>query len=704
MADSNGVVTPHSNGVPLPVLLGPDGQPLRGRDKDTRASGLSLPHSLTFIARQSGGMGTYWHDRFDECLRFNREYAENMRNDGFLNGLLQERMLAVYSLRHSWHLEIPNEKDPFQVRVRDAVTAVVKGIPFLGRMMWSWLESIWFGKYAAQVQWGWRKSPDPQRQKALTVLDWVPVQGDKIGHQFFDQKTGRYVEQPYVLIDAAYSDWLQKRENARIITTTLGQALVLQGNWRERFIIHKHLVEDSDWFHSDKAEAIHGVGVRSKIFWSYWLRMEWLANVTDFFDRVGLGVTVWKYPQGNQQALTAVQKAANEQQNRAHIFVPIAPDSGKDQSGIERIEVPTSGADFLQNLIEYLDGIIERYVVGQEASSKGVSAGMGNEATADFQEETKRKITLLDADFLAETITGSPREPGLIDTIVRYSYPEADFPVHFCFDLESGESEKKLTAIKTVVDLGVNVKASEVRRAAGLSKPIDGDEVVQGQQQGAMPGMPGMPGAAPAGPGGIPQPGEGGGNSQQTSPEATTGAGGEEATSTTTPMQGETPGGTTESPPGGFLDSLRYSRPVAWEKAGGVSPQTGLPYKTNGDTERWESANGTVKHFPVGRGPGDRQPEAKSAIPQQGGKPQESDPPPTPSEPSVADAVAEEIKALGEQPTAEDARSVAEKLSGLTVGELRQLAQLLGWDQLRGRKVQEARELARGTLEQQLAG
>lgn len=551
---------------------------------------------MTFIARQTGGQGNYWHDRFDEALRFNREYAETMRNDGFLSGLLQERMLAVYALRHSWHLEVPNENDPFQKRVRDSLTATLRSIVPLGRMMWTWLDAIWYGKNGVQVQWGWTKSPDPDKQKALTILDWMPIQGDKIGHQFLDPETQHYIEQPYVLIDSAYAGELERTRNAEIVVTTLGQALLLKGDWRERFIIHKHLIEDSDWFFSDKAEAIHGVGVRSKIFWSNWLKWEWLANVTDFFDRVGLGITVWKYPQGNPQALNAIKQAANDQSNRAHIFVPIAPDSGKEQSGIERIEVPTSGSSFLLELIQYLDTVMERYVIGQEASSKGVSAGMGNEATADFQRATKANITLMDSDFLAETMTGSEREPGLVNTMKRCTYPEADFPVLFRFDMESGESEKKLTAIKTVVELGADVKTAEVRKAAGLSKPVEGDEVIKGKappMPGAIPGMPGAPGApspdmppgtnpsgatpAQNGGSGIPQPGESGGTTE----------GGSAAPSGENPFSPETP----------------VAAGATYEQANtGVSPETGQPFK---DSRYVNPETGKVKHFPDAAGAGE---------------------------------------------------------------------------------------------------
>lgn len=566
----NGTVTPHRSAFdpPPPALLGPDGKPLRGRDLDERAIGLALPHAMTFIARQTGGFGTYWHDRFDECLRFNRAYADTMRNDGWLSALLQERMLAVYALRHSWHLEIPNEKDRFQVRVRDAVTAILRGIVPLGRIMLSSLDAMWFGKQGIQFQWGWIKSPDPEKKKALSVLDWIPIQGDKIGHQFLDPDTGHYVEQPYILVDAAYANQLE-RKGAKIIVTTLGQALVLQGNWRERFQIHRHLVEDSDWFYSDRAEAIHGIGIRSKIFWANWLKWEWLANITDFFDRVGLGITVWRYPQGNDAALQAIKQAANDQSQRAHIFVPVAEGTEKHQAGIERIEVSTTGSSFLREMIEYIDKIIERYVVGQEASSKSSSQGMGNEASSDFQRDTKRNITLFDADMLAETLTGSAREPGLVNTILKYSYPEADFPLVWRFDQESGESEKKLTSIKTVVDMGVKVKADEARKAAGLSKPIDGDEVIQPPQ---MPGMPaGTPPGAASAQSDIAQPGEGG----------------------VTQSGGEQPSGSDNG----------SDQDTTWLKANtGVSPQTGQPLS---DSRYVNPATGTVKHFPQAPGEGE---------------------------------------------------------------------------------------------------
>ena len=530
-----------------PRLLDANGKPIpvgKEKDGDARPIGISLPHSWSFVARVTGGNHTYWHDRFDEALRYSRQQAAAMDRDAWLMAIVQERMLAVSSL--GWHLEVPDSRDKRQKQVRDGLERLVRGIPFLNRILESLLRAVWYGRYAVQVAWGWEAFKDypppglpqrpgmrkrlprqggvpysmpaplqsllgdpgaggpplagslgvprkpkarPVRIRGLTVKEHWPVHGDKIGHQLDHT--------PYVLVDASRADDLPRPD---VISTTRGRALALRGTWRERFIIHRHLQEDADFFEPERGEAIHGVGLRSKLFWQDWLKKEWLSNITDFFDRVGLGVNIWKYPRGNAEAKAAVEEAARTQSSRAHVIVPVDPDAGKsDGAGVERMEVPTSGADALLRLIEYVDLAMERYVVGQQASSRGTSSGMGNEAGALFQQSTKAAITLFDARNLASTLTGSEREPGLVNVIQKNTYPWADFPVWWVFDVEKPESDRKLQAARAMIELGLKVKADEVRAAGGFSKPGRGDEVIEAPQ--GSPGMPGMP--QPAGPGGA---------------------------------------------------------------------------------------------------------------------------------------------------------------------------------------------------------
>lgn len=485
-----------------PQLVDGSGRPIRS-GQNSQARGVALPHGLTFVARYQGASKTYLHDRFDEALRHSRQDALAMRNDAYLMGLLQERMLAVAGL--NWHLEVPDEREPRQKAVKDTLTRVVRGIPNFRRIMWWLLEAIWYGKYGAQVEYEWSAPPSGRKsssdadtekyapKRVLTVADAWPVEGDKIGHH--------EDHCPYVLINAAATSELPDSE---IVYTTRGTALSLRGTWRERFLIHKHLQEDADFFSPEQAEAVHGVGVRSKVYWTNFLKMEWLGNITDFYDRVGLGMTIWEYPRNNPEAKAAVERAAAEQSNRAHLFVPVDPDdtSRKAGSGVTRMEVPTSGADALGKLIELLDGYIERYVVGQEGSSRGSATGLGSDAGANMQADTKRAIQVQDAAFLAQTLTGSRREPGLISVLKANTFPWADFPVTWQFDVERTESEAKLRSAKAIVDMGLSIKAEEVLAAGGFSKPLEGDDVVEGKQPEPPPGVPG--GGPPGADGGAP--------------------------------------------------------------------------------------------------------------------------------------------------------------------------------------------------------
>lgn len=610
-----------------PVLVDRFGRPIRSDgDSHPEAAGMALPGVMTFIGRQGGSYNTWLHTQFDEAMRHGRDDALEMERDCHLMSLMQERMLSVVGLK--WHLEVPDEKDKHQVRVKDVTTRLIKGVPSLRRMFWWWLTALWFGRSAVQVAWDWcevrgqqkpdkadaAKQDDPagaggmgglaalmggqppggvapgaggplpmardqtrvlrylqQAERAdraerlhlvngkqkkrhrvscspdddgdirgLTISEAWPVNGDKIGHQFDNT--------PYILIDAAHADEIP---HADIIQTTVSTALALRGTWRERFIFHSHLMEDSDYFHQESGEAIHGVGIRSKVFWLNWLKKEWLGNVTDFFDRVGLGLTLWKYPLGNEAARQAMIKAAKDQSNRAHLFVPVSPEGGKDAgTSVERVEPPTAGADALLKLVEYADTAIERYIVGQEGSASATSSsGHSNQASSQFQQETKLKISINDACMLADSLSGTPRSPALCNTIVRYTFPWADFPVQFVFDVESQESNEKLQGIKSLVDLGVKVKADDARAAAGISKPADGDELIEPPQQQ----QPGAPGGAPPG-GGNPLEalmGGGGAGGAPPGPGAEPPQGGSQQAPGTAPTPEGAEGG------GDFLDSLR---------------------------------------------------------------------------------------------------------------------------------------------------
>ncbi|MCV4732262.1 hypothetical protein OFB80_30690, partial [Escherichia coli] len=86
-----------------------------------------------------------------------------------------------------------------------------------------------------------------------------------------------------------------------------------------------------------------------------------------------------------------VERAAREQSDRLNIVWPRSPHGKGNGSGVERMEVPVTGAQFLRDLQEYIDEKIERYIVGQTLSSKSEGSGLGGTGVADLHADTKSK-------------------------------------------------------------------------------------------------------------------------------------------------------------------------------------------------------------------------------------------------------------------------------------------------------------------------
>lgn len=468
-----------------PLVLGPDGRP--ARETLEMREGFALPHIYTYQSIIGGAYKTYFHGRQDEALRMGREQALAMRRDAFLQGLMQERTLAVASL--NWHLEVDDETDPVQVAVRNHLSKVVEGMRSLRKLIYTLANgNVWYGRYG--IQWLFRWITKAGR-RSLSVHKWKPLNGDKIGY--------RYDGIPYVMVNTIEADRIPGAET--IITAGGvygGKGLLLKGSWRERFMLGSHLIDDSDYMNVEQADAIHGHGVRDAIAWLNWIRLEYLGWVTDYFDRVGQGITVWYFEEGNPRSEAIVRQTAEQNSNRANILLPRRPGVTKGAAGIERIEVPTSGAEALSKLSEPLRNDIERYIIGQTMSSKADGNALGGTGPAEFQADTKTKVACYDANNTAEILTGDADEPGMIWMLQRYTFPETSpempggFSVRFVFDTEKTESKDKLAGAKTIFDMGGSIKESEALGIAGLSAPGPHDKVLKQPQQ-QQPGMPGAP-------------------------------------------------------------------------------------------------------------------------------------------------------------------------------------------------------------------
>lgn len=487
-------------GNPLPKLAAGGNDYARGRmalEQDYAAgnrinpeSTAALPHVLTFASIMQSANRVYsW--RWDEALRNSREDALGMRRDAFIMAILQERKLAT--AQFNWHLEPEDETDESQNQAADDISKLIRRTPYLTKLFYSLLDAVWYGRFGVQVVWAWR---DVAGKKTLLPVRWVPVNGDKIQYRFRMAKDGPWIEDgtPVVLVHSSEADQLYK---ARTVLTDRARGLLLADPyWRERFIIHQHELDDADFFEGEMAGTVHGVGVRSRIYWLDWLRKEWLSNVSDYIERVGQGMLIFYYEQSNPQSRTDAIEAANKQSDKTVIVWPRPIGNEKQGAGVEFLSVPTSGSEILLKLQEHLESIIERYIIGQSASSKSDASGMGTHDNS-LQADTKYRLVRFDALNLQDTLT-----VDFVRVLKKWNLPP-DHPaqhaeLYFRFDIDKPDPDKLLGGAQKLTSMGVTLKADELRGIAGLSKPEEGDEVVGGQQQGA-PGAPGAPGGPPPG-------------------------------------------------------------------------------------------------------------------------------------------------------------------------------------------------------------
>lgn len=477
--------------VPRAVLLDQYGREIRpagNADPDERTDGLNLPHVLTFASMYRGAAFTYNH-LWDEAMKHSRMNAMAMRRDAWLMALLRER--ADETLAKPWHLEVDNPRDKWQKTVRDGMTQIIKGIYRLKRLQRYLLQGgLWYGRYGANLKWAWREMYLPLMQskagmatgatwakgKVLTIVKHKPVNGDKIGHHVDDT--------PYVLVN---SSWTEKiRGEAQIIypTSAQGPALLLRGTWREQILIHTSDPDDGDYFDAEMAEGVHGVGIRSRIYWLDFLRRDYFGAVTEMLNRIGLGLVVIYYDASNNAAKQEALHMAKNFSRRSVIVMPRTNDGVSQAGAVEVVETPMAGAQVMLELQKHVEDQIERYMIFQ-----GISAGGGTsnplEGTgrSEFAKDTKSKGCLADAYDHDETWTGSEEEPGPVSIIKKWTYSYADFPVRYVTDHEEENVADRLEAIKTYVDMGGEVPDEPVREMVGVRAAEAGEKTLGGKDE-----------------------------------------------------------------------------------------------------------------------------------------------------------------------------------------------------------------------------
>ena len=453
--------------------------------------GQPLPHFMTFSQVVNWASRTYRYT-FDEALRHSAKNTLAMRRDPVIMECIRSRQMPTAQL--GWHLEPQNPEDTAQTEAAKELTDIIKQTPRLQQLMMHLLEAMFYGRYAVQLNYEWDYSTKKRR---MLVKDFKPINGDKL--------VFRYSGQAGILVHATFDGtWA---------ITDRGRAHFFDPAEREQVIIHKHEPEDADFYEGELAGGIHGVGIRSKIYWLWYLRSQVLTFLMDYLERIGAGgLTVYYFEAGNPQSLAEVKQCAEEQMRNNTILFPRYRDNSTAGPGIERIDPSPAGAQLLYDLITaYFDQQIRRFIKG--ADDNEMTSGEAQEIG-----DTHSRMVRYDAMNLQDTLTEE-----LVATLQKYNFPGLP-QIRWKFDIDKPNAAETLTAAQAFYQMGGTLDEDELRAILGLSRPQPGHAILAQN----MPLNPSTMGSQPTG---VPQQGqpgpmpEQGAEAAQPTPDGAQGAG-----------------------------------------------------------------------------------------------------------------------------------------------------------------------------------
>lgn len=483
------VATAAEEGYPLPTAPTADNLP-PGDGK------FALPHFITFASIINYASRTYrWS--FDEALRHSYANAKAIRRDPVVHGALRVLQRGVAQL--PWHIECDDDNDESQVKAVSIITNLVEKTPRLQRLLVHLLEAVWYGRYGVQLAYEWHYD-GPTRQ--MRVRDFKPILGDKLVFTFGGEVG--------VLVHGTY--------DGEYRITERGKAHFFDPAEREALIVHEYEPEDSDFFDSEFGGAIHGKGIRDRVYWVWWLKQQVQSWMFDYLERVGAGgFTIYYYDAGNDGSLQEVKKAAEEQFRNNTILFPRLRDNPKGGPGVERVEASLQGAAFIKELInDYFDGVIRRYILGDSVESSDANLNIGGDE-AEFKAATLSSIIKYIAVDLQETLT-----QDWIKVLAKYNCPGMEDKLRWKFDIDKPNVKEMMEAANLFYEMGGELDADDMRTKIGIPKPEAGHAIlskVPPMTPTAVGQQPeGVPGVAPMGP-----PAQGGpppDQSQQPQPQA----------------------------------------------------------------------------------------------------------------------------------------------------------------------------------------
>jgi len=466
------------NNLPASVLIASAPDPAKGISGAPPLFGQEIiPHFLTSTGYVGSAARAYPIE--DEALRNSTENAERMRTETGIMEPLEARMRATALLK--WHLVPEDEKSPKQIKLAQALTRILERTPRFVEYRRCLMDALWFGKYANVNTFGVTQIGGRYR---TYVKDWAPRHGDKLMFRYTDGTYKYAYGQLGMRVHAGF--WANapakfqamddNQRKLKVEATQYGLVYWFDDYERETIVVHKHMVEDGPWHDPRMMGRVMGVGIRDRVYWTWYAMQSLLQDLLTYINRAALGVRLWRYPSGNPAWKEAVENAAKNAiaNGVADILFPVEPNEYASMYGVEQIEPGISGAQMIRELIEgFFLRKIKKYILGQLLTSESDGTGIGS-GVAEAHLQTFSDIVLYDAANLQETITEQ-----LVRKLQKENAPKSmGVYVKFLLDTDAPDVQKRLAAVSAAYGMDIPIKVEDVYMLTGLSKPEPQDDVV----------------------------------------------------------------------------------------------------------------------------------------------------------------------------------------------------------------------------------
>lgn len=418
----------------------------------------------------------------DLAYRIQRTYQRQMRNDPCIDSNLEARMLAVRSL--GWTIEPEDPEDPIQRARAAALDKAIRRIPRFNQALRWMLMSVWYGHSAVNFAYQrlarpvttpvLEKPDDPdseptgEEQVVIAPTKWLPLHPDSVEFRT-DGAVAVKVNQTR-LSDPSQYEIVQ--------SPTSGPSVLLNPAQRAATVVTISAAEAPDWFDQfETALPYSGRGLRSALIQYWMVKQATLQAAVRFTERLSGGLSVGKYPSGNDEARDAMRQVLNNLLVDANILMPVPGGMDEHQWGVE-FPGPdgASGWETFDRMLGRMEGAIKERIIGQELTSGTASTGMGS-GVAEAHERTFARIVKDDALSLSDDLSDQ-----LVATMVMANWPDETARYRFAVQVDDENLDELMKFAEAYTRMGGTLDADELRRRAGLRAPRAGGEVLGGPE------------------------------------------------------------------------------------------------------------------------------------------------------------------------------------------------------------------------------